>query len=71
MVDEAISAVYDEAEELGAKPPNVNELVTPVQSKLRGKGLFAGKPLIQDLAGDLKHASRRRPIGARLKNKKM
>jgi len=69
-VDEAISAVYDEAQARGEKPPNLAELVAPVKLKLKQQGLGAAKTKIQEIADDPKHADRRGDIGVTLKSKK-
>jgi hypothetical protein len=70
-IDEAISAVYDEAEARGKKSPNLAELVAPVKLKLQEQGLRASKELIQDTGRDAKHASRRGQIGVTMKSKKV
>jgi hypothetical protein len=59
MIDAAISEVDDEAEAQRKKPPNLNELVKPVQRKLRDKGRSASKTSIQTAAEEPKHANRR------------
>jgi hypothetical protein len=69
-IDNAITAVYDEAEAQKKKAPNLNQVVAPVQRKLREQGLSASKSTIQKLAADAKHAKRRRKGGPTLKNKK-
>jgi hypothetical protein len=66
-INNAITAVYDEAEAQREKPPNLNQVVAPVQRKLREQGLLASKSRIQEQAGHPIHAKRRWPT---LKNNK-
>lgn len=62
----AITAVYDYAAERDMKPPNVKEVVEPVQELLRRKGLAATATKIQELAAEVRHKQRRRPVGRRV-----
>jgi hypothetical protein len=58
-IDDTITAVYDEAERVGGKPPNTNELRTPVKAKLSAEGLTASVVQISEIAGQPRHAGRR------------
>jgi hypothetical protein len=62
-IHRAISAVYDEIEEAGGKPPNVKEIAAPMQARLRGEGYKASGRQIEHLAGEERHKKRRRAIG--------
>jgi hypothetical protein len=55
----AIRAAYDQADALGSKPPNVNEIVGPVRTRLSNAGLMASKNLIQELAAEDEFKGRR------------
>jgi hypothetical protein len=61
-INEAITAVYDGLSD-GAKPPNVREVVPPVQAILRVDGYYASGRRITELAGGEKHNLRRRKPG--------
>jgi hypothetical protein len=66
LIDIEITAVYDDAEKAGEKPPNIKELANIVFLRLEAKGFHTTKVRIMDLGDDKKHASRRRPIGKRM-----
>jgi len=68
MIKDAIQAVYDEAETNNSKPPNVREIVEPVQTRLRQEGFDATGKYIQTLAGDEEFRKRRRKRGATVKS---
>jgi hypothetical protein len=63
MIDTAISDAYSEAERAGQKPPNLKEIVAPVQTKLLAQGHQASGRQIQKLAEAAKHKKRRRKVG--------
>jgi hypothetical protein len=67
LIEKAISDVYDLADASGAKPPNIKELVKPVQDLLKAKGLKASGRQIQDTGGGPKFKGRRGKIGTTLK----
>ena len=62
-IDRAIREVYDRREAGGQKPPNLNEIVGPVQDLLRAEGCYSSGRHIQDLARGPEHKSRRRKAG--------
>jgi hypothetical protein len=64
----AIRAEYDEAEAAKRKPPNIKEIVEPVQSALRCQGFHASGNHIQELAKDAEFKNRRRRPGATVKS---
>ena len=68
MIDKTIGEVYDEADEAGMKPPNIKEIVEPVQRLLRTKGCEASGRRIQQIAG--RHINRRRKPGPTLASEK-
>jgi hypothetical protein len=70
MIHKIISASYDEAEKQGLKPPNVKEIVAPVQTMLRDKGYQASGRRIQELAQNGMHNGRRRKPGATVASEK-
>jgi hypothetical protein len=63
LIDTAISAVYDEAEKAGTKPPNLKEIGAAVNKKLCTDGYEASDRRIQEIASVEKHAKRRRKPG--------
>jgi len=65
-INEAIRAVYDDAERAGQKPPNVKEVVKPVQAKLRDNDLEASGRRIQERAEAEEYKKRRRKPGLTL-----
>jgi len=64
MIDSAINDTYTEADHAGVKPPNIIEIVAPVQERLRTKGYQASGRQIQRLADANKYRNRRRKPGA-------
>lgn len=69
-IHEAIIAVYDAAKVAGEKPPNIKEIVEPVQKKLRALGYSASGRHIETLAGEDRHKSRRRKPGTTVTSEK-
>ena len=68
-IDLAIRAVYDQAERDGEKPPNIKELIKPVQAKLAATGLKASGLMIMRVGNEPQHKKRRWEQG-RTKKKK-
>ena len=64
MVHEAITAVYDEARAFGEAPPNIKQIIAPVQARLRALGHRQSGRQIQKLAEAPQHKARRRKPGA-------
>jgi hypothetical protein len=64
MIDKVINDTYTEADHAGLKPPNVKEIVAPVQKRLRAKGYQASGRQIQRLAEADRYKNRRRKPGA-------
>jgi hypothetical protein len=69
-INRAIQAVYDETEAGKEKPPNVVEIVTPVQARLRDAGFYASGRQIQKLADADQYKRRRRKIGVTVASEK-
>ena len=69
-IHEAISKEYDKAERAGLKPPNVREIVRPVQESLRSEGYQATGRRIERLADSEVHKRRRRRPGRTLASEK-
>lgn len=69
-IHKAITAAYDTAEGAGKKPPNVNEIIKPVQARLRAAGYDASGRHIRELAGDHQHDNRRRKPGTTMASTK-
>lgn len=65
-VREAIDRVYELANEQNVKPPNVKEVVQPVQQLLRDKGRQASGNTIIRIASEKHFQNRRREPGATL-----
>jgi hypothetical protein len=63
IIHKTIGRVYDEADKTGRKPPNVKEIVAPVQKRLNAAGFEASGRRIQLLAEADKYKSRRRKPG--------
>jgi hypothetical protein len=61
----AIVKVYDDAEKAGTKPPNIKEVVKPVQSRLEKLGYRVSGRQIQNAAKSAEFANRRRAVGKR------
>jgi hypothetical protein len=66
VIEDAITWAYDETDKAGSKPPNINELVKPVQSRLKALGYRppSGRQ-IKDVGSDKKFAKRRGEPGKR------
>jgi hypothetical protein len=62
-IHRAIGQAYDDATAAKQKPPNVKEIVAPVQAILAKDAFEAPGNRIQDLARDPRHADRRRKPG--------
>lgn len=62
-IHKAIKAAYDNAETASAKPPNLREIIKPVQAILCDQGYKASGSQIQKLAEAPQHQSRRRQAG--------
>lgn len=58
-IDKVIGEVYDDADKLGTKPPNIRELVPFVQSKLRSAHSSASGRRIQQIAERYRHRRRK------------
>jgi hypothetical protein len=54
-IREAVDAVYGEIKASGGKPPNLNEIIAPVQRYLGEKGYQASGQQIQKIAGKKPH----------------
>jgi hypothetical protein len=67
-INEKIRAEYDDAETEQRKPPNLREIVEPVQEALRAEGLDASGKHIQELAQAEEFAKRRREPGKTVKS---
>ena len=65
---DAIRAEYDEAEASSRKPPNIKQIVEPVQRVLRSEGFDASGKHIQELAKGNQFQNRRRKPGATVKS---
>jgi hypothetical protein len=70
QIHQAITEVYDQAEAAGEKPPNVNEVIKPVQEKLHSAGYHASGRQIRKLADNGEHALRRWGPGVTRSSKK-
>jgi hypothetical protein len=69
-INNAITAVYDEAERTGGKPPNIRELPKPVQEELRKTGHTASGNRIMQLGEAEQHDRRRRKPGKTIASEK-
>jgi hypothetical protein len=69
-IDEAVGAEYDIAQQQGSKPPNVKEIVAPVQQRLRAQGLQASGRQIQQVADAEKYKDLRRKPGRTVASEK-
>jgi hypothetical protein len=58
-IHRAIAKEYDAAETTGSKPPNLKEIIIPVQKRLEHEGYAASGRRIQQLAGDSRYNGRR------------
>jgi hypothetical protein len=70
LIDQIITEVYDEEAKNNRKPPNILEIATPVQNKLKALGFEAAGNQIQEIAYDPKHAARRGKPGQTMASKK-
>jgi hypothetical protein len=70
MIHKTISEVYNDADRRGLKPPNVKEIVAPVQERLIATGYEASGLRIQQLAGSDRYKNRRRKPGATVASEK-
>jgi hypothetical protein len=70
IIHKTISEVYNDSDRRGLKPPNVKELVKPVQTILRDNGYQSSGRHIQELAQNGRHKSRRRKPGATVASEK-
>jgi hypothetical protein len=69
-VHEAITAIYDKARADEEKPPNVKQIVAPVQVRLRFLGYWKSGRQIQKLAEAPQHKARRRKPGVTVASEK-
>jgi hypothetical protein len=69
-IHKTICEVYDDAERAGLKPPNLKEIVAPVQNKLSAKGYVATGRRIQQLAESDAYKCRRRKPGVTVASEK-
>lgn len=68
LIDSTIGTAYDEADKRGMKPPNLKEIIGPVQNLLRTNGYQASGRRIQQIAD--KHKNRRRKPGVTVSSEK-
>jgi hypothetical protein len=69
-IHKAITKAYDDAKAAGTKPPNVIEIINPVQALLRAAGYQATGLHIRDLASADQHKKRRRKPGKTIASEK-
>jgi hypothetical protein len=69
-IDDAITAVYDEAARIGSKPPNIKELPKLVSAKLDAIGFVASGALIMKIGDRPAHKKRRRKPGKTIASEK-
>jgi hypothetical protein len=69
-INSTINAVYNEAEAAGHKPPNVKEIVAPVQEKLKAQGFETSDRQIENLAGAKVYQKRRWKPGETVAHKR-
>jgi hypothetical protein len=69
-INDAIRTAYDRAKATQQKPPNVREIVAPVQNALLAEGLNATGRQIQKLADAEEFKKRRRKPGSTIKSEK-
>jgi hypothetical protein len=67
-INKEIEEVYNSTESAGGKPPNLKEIVAPVQAALRNLGFQASGRQIQNLADADEFKKRRRKPGPTLTN---
>jgi hypothetical protein len=66
LIHEAISAIYDLAKAQGIKPPNLCEIIKPVQQWLwKHRGATAPGSWIQEFAADKRYNLSRGKLGVR------
>jgi hypothetical protein len=65
-IEATITAVYDEADKAEDKPPNINQLVKPVQLRLKTQGFRATSRQIKSIGGADQFAKRRGESGKRV-----
>jgi hypothetical protein len=65
-IDQVISSEYELAKQKGLKPPNLKEIIRPVQARLRAEGYYASGRQIQKFAEAEKYRVLRRPPGRTL-----
>jgi hypothetical protein len=70
MISDATGLVYDKADESGDKPPNINEIATPVQAHLAQRGYKASGKQIKAIADRPEFKKRRRPPGRTVNSEK-
>jgi hypothetical protein len=70
MIRQALTDVYDDKENCYQKPPNVREVVKPVQEKLARSNHSASGQRIQKIASLEPYASQRRPPGRTVASEK-
>jgi len=70
LIDQIITETYDEEAKNNRKPPNILEIVKPVQNKLKALDFVASGSLIMQIADDPKHAARRGKPGQTMASKK-
>jgi hypothetical protein len=68
LIGKAITAVYDDADASGQKPPNIVELAPLVQAWLKAKGYSASKKQIRKIGNEEAFEARRRPPGKTLRS---
>jgi hypothetical protein len=68
MINEKIRAEYDQAETEQWKPPNLREIIEPVQEALRAEGFDTSGKHIQELARAEEFKKRRRKPGPTVKS---
>ena len=68
-IHQAIAETYDHADAIGEKPPNVNEVIKPVQARLSTRYHASGRR-IRELAGDPRYDRRRWTPGMTRSSKK-
>jgi hypothetical protein len=69
-IHKAIKEAYDGAEAIGDKPPNLKEIIRPVQDLLQKNRYEASGRRIQALASDPQHDGRRRKPGVTVASEK-
>jgi hypothetical protein len=70
VIQDEIRRVYDHARINRTKPPNINEVVEPVQARLREMGQTASAAQIKKIGEKPEFKNRRRPPGKTLRSEK-